>query len=390
MSVPPDMLGMLLQGAGPQPTMPGIMLPQGPATPGFGGPTVQPQVSAPAPMAAPAPQQNDGILGKIQGLMADPNFRMALLQTGTGMMRSPRMGENGWDVAGEAIMRGAMTLQGLRERDRQQKMQDNDRAFDREVKTASMENDRQRTKVYEKTADAQIKSAQTQEELARLELDPEYQRLKRLLVEAGIDEKKASANAAKALTRERDAQADLHKRTDPNLRSGGGPDSGGFDVRAAEARVTELMRTNPMMTKEEARATAYNEQTEAKRRTTDVNAMTQAIEERAKAIAFGLVPATPEEKANPYEAAKAQIIAQRQDMLGAQQPAASPAATKAQADTLAKQAQGRAFIGADGSSVRVLGAAPDGRIRVISTGKDGVTRQGFITVQQLEAEMGAQ
>src|SRR5690242_11466577 len=48
----------------------------------------------------------------------DPNTRAAIMQTGLGMMRSPSYGQNGWDVASQALGAGVSTLERLRERDR--------------------------------------------------------------------------------------------------------------------------------------------------------------------------------------------------------------------------------------------------------------------------------
>jgi len=53
------------------------------------------------------------------------------MQFGIGLMRSPQMGQNGWDVAANALQTGVGTVQALRERDRKMKQEDEDRDLNR-------------------------------------------------------------------------------------------------------------------------------------------------------------------------------------------------------------------------------------------------------------------
>jgi hypothetical protein len=54
---------------------------------------------------------------------SDPNFKQAVLQTGISMMKSPQVGQNGFDIAANALGTGVSTLQGLRESERQKLLQ---------------------------------------------------------------------------------------------------------------------------------------------------------------------------------------------------------------------------------------------------------------------------
>ncbi len=53
----------------------------------------------------------------MQKLRSDPNLRMALLQTGIGMQRTPDFGKNQFDVFADSAQGGIQTLDALRQRD---------------------------------------------------------------------------------------------------------------------------------------------------------------------------------------------------------------------------------------------------------------------------------
>lgn len=99
--------------------------------PGFtnfgGGPTGQaltsPQV--PAAGAAPIDPSQVGLWQKFQQRMKDdPNLRMAMLQTGLNLFRSPEPGRNNFDVFADATSTGVGTLDQLRQRDLENERRD--------------------------------------------------------------------------------------------------------------------------------------------------------------------------------------------------------------------------------------------------------------------------
>lgn len=106
---PPQAQGLTIDPARAQ-----VVTPQAPV------PQAQPQVPVPA---VQAPAGGNPLTGAwknfITKVQTDDNFRKALFQTGVGLMQSPQLGQNNWDVAGNALNRGMMTLEQLRERDRQ-------------------------------------------------------------------------------------------------------------------------------------------------------------------------------------------------------------------------------------------------------------------------------
>lgn len=82
---------------------------------GVGDILTQPQLPS---RGAPVPQEQLGLWQKFQQkLQNDPNFRMALLQTGLGFLKSPQIGESGFDVFANASQQGISTLHQLRQGD---------------------------------------------------------------------------------------------------------------------------------------------------------------------------------------------------------------------------------------------------------------------------------
>lgn len=82
---------------------------------GVGGALTNPQMPS---RGASAPQAQMNLWQKFQQkLTNDPNFRMALMTTGLNMMRTPKLGESGYDVFADASLQGMGTLDQLRRRD---------------------------------------------------------------------------------------------------------------------------------------------------------------------------------------------------------------------------------------------------------------------------------
>lgn len=123
---------------------------------------MQPGNIGPQPTAAAAGpaeyEQNKGLWrGFLDKMRTDPNFKQAVQVTAMGMMRSPQMGQNGFDVASQALTTGVTTLDMLRQRDRTQAIEDEERA-----RKAGLEE--RGAQVAERGASSQERNAATAEQ----------------------------------------------------------------------------------------------------------------------------------------------------------------------------------------------------------------------------------
>lgn len=120
-------------------------------------------------------EQNKGLWrGFFQKIQEDPNFRQAVLMTGVQMLRSPKMGETGWDVASNALQGGMVTLEGLRQRDYERVQAGKEQELkSRQVRVQERGADTQAStaETYRKATEAQTKQAQDAYELKKKELD---------------------------------------------------------------------------------------------------------------------------------------------------------------------------------------------------------------------------
>jgi hypothetical protein len=301
-SLPTNLGELLAMAEGPRGFAPGVQLrtsqvPEAPVP----APPPQPAVAqAPPPATATpstqgAPPSVGGGLkeawkGYIQRLQNDPNLRMAIMQTGIGLMQSKQMGQNNWDIAGNALNRGVSTLELMRERDR--KKAEEEKVSAREDKKLAL--DEQRTGAQVEASRASTRASNIQSTVAEEQLTPEYAEMRRRMVELGIDEKQAEIAAKKAQAEAYRAQADKDRRTDPNATGGGS--AGGFDARAAEARSAELVAQG--MDPVQAKAQAYREQTEEKRAKDDVYRQQKALSEKILQIDPLYPYKTPQEQAD--------------------------------------------------------------------------------------------
>lgn len=136
---------MLPGDTGPQPAGPNMI---GPALIG---------PMAPTPPQTPAEvEQNKGLWRTfLDRMKTDPQFKMSVQQTAIGMMKSPQIGQNSFDVLGNALQGGITTLDTLRQRERTQKIEDEERK-----RKAGIEN--RQTAAQETTAAATAKRADTE------------------------------------------------------------------------------------------------------------------------------------------------------------------------------------------------------------------------------------
>jgi hypothetical protein len=136
----------------------------------------------------------------IDKIKTDPNFKQSVMQTGLGLMRSPGQGENGWDVASKALQSGVTTLQTLRERDKKDKIAQEDRALNqRNVESSIAARDKgvaldeKKLGIYEKDILANNTLAQQKHELALRDLE---ETVRHNQAAEGIDRTRASTYAA--------------------------------------------------------------------------------------------------------------------------------------------------------------------------------------------------
>jgi hypothetical protein len=92
-----------------------------------GGPIVappMPQIPGMPPMQQAGPQ---GMIGQLLAKLQDPNVRQAITATGLNLMKTPEFGKNGFDTAATALQTGMSTLDALRQRQRSQGIESEDR-----------------------------------------------------------------------------------------------------------------------------------------------------------------------------------------------------------------------------------------------------------------------
>ncbi len=80
-----------------------------------GSALTQPQAPS---RGAPVPQEQLGLWQNFQNkLRTDPDFRMAMLTAGLNMLRTPQIGETGFDTFASGALTGVQTLDQLRQRE---------------------------------------------------------------------------------------------------------------------------------------------------------------------------------------------------------------------------------------------------------------------------------
>jgi hypothetical protein len=264
-------------------------------TPPFAPPTEAP-VQAPVAAPAEAPAGNP-VVGAwknfITQLQTDPNMRKALFQTGVGLMKTPELGKSGWDTASEALNRGMMTLETLREQQRRQKLEEREEVR----KDETLEDVKKRTGIYGKATDAQVGEAAQRTRAAEFLNSPEVQDIKLKLMRGEIDEQEAGVQLKKA-------QAGYYNRM-PKESAGGGDfgsfggigGNGGFDVQAARARFAELKRRFPEMPDAEAANIAFSAQTDLRRAKPLAERETDYVKEGVDALGFDYMDMSPQDKA---------------------------------------------------------------------------------------------
>lgn len=125
---------------------------------GIGQQLTQPQ----APVGQADPSQISRWQQFRQKLANDPNLRMALLQTGANLMRSPKLGESGFDVFADAATTGMGTLDQLRQRDKTEGLDERDRTFRENSTTRQIEQGDERIGLAETGVEQRAEGLQLQ------------------------------------------------------------------------------------------------------------------------------------------------------------------------------------------------------------------------------------
>lgn len=198
----------------------------------------------------PVLQQRKGMWAKFMGQMQDPNFRQALMATGVGMMRSPQVGESGWDVAGTALNSGIGTLRNLRAYDSEQGRLNRREALDTKVAEGNISTQAKNAGTYETSVTQQgaigkagMESQQFRDILSQTELAINADLKKRGVA---ADEKRADA-------------AMISAEADKDRAKLGFSGSQSTQVALVNMRAQALRALNPKLSPEEANLQAQNE-----------------------------------------------------------------------------------------------------------------------------------
>lgn len=148
------------------------------ASPGIPYPmpnTLQQPIPAPH---APEPVQPQGFVQQLMARLQDPAVQQGLFAAGTTLMQNPGFGQNGWDLAAQALTTGANTVQNVRELTRKRRLEDEDRMVaDTERKAKNRREDRQvavseqNANTYANTAGSQAWQGEQRLKLAEKELE---------------------------------------------------------------------------------------------------------------------------------------------------------------------------------------------------------------------------
>jgi len=307
--------------------------------------------------------------GFLSTLKTDPNMRMALIQTGIGMMRSPRMGENGWDVAGEALGRGVMTLDQLRQRDKEGREKEEKERFQREQEAA-------RTGAYVEGTQAQVGESKarvkTAQEKAQREADEfEYEKTQRERAEKLVDEQIRSEHA---LASQRMASAQRERALAANVGKEGGTGGGSRRPTNLEYAVEILMDdyVSQGFTEEQARVKALREYNSKK--TSVFEELNKYKSTAAEIAGIDLLKMTPEEKVaweqkvenDFYELKKREMEINQQQGVVDRRQQATHVGRFVPVTAGGKQAQAE-VVGLQGG--RVILRLPDGTTKAVSVGQ---------------------
>lgn len=186
--------------AAPQPPVGGLPLPDSAGPPVDASLGLQDVPATALPEQTPQFEERKNLWRKtIDKIKTDPNFKQSVMTTGLNLMRSPGQGQNGWDVASNALQAGVTTLQALRERDKNDKIAEEDRALkkrDTESAIAARDKgvqlDEKKLGIYEKDILGNNTLAQKKHDLAVRDLE---ETVRHNQASEGIDRTRANTYA---------------------------------------------------------------------------------------------------------------------------------------------------------------------------------------------------
>lgn len=237
------MFGQALQGGMQQALA--MMGPQGAPPPAPPGAT--PPIAPPGTGGNPAPQDvevNKGLWrGFLDKLRNDPDFRQSVLVATTGLMRSPKPGENGLDVASQALQSGIGTLQSLRDARQGRADKQKQQEFENSIAGRQVGVQEQNANTNATGTAAQV--AQGDRRVATDEL------------RAGLEGRRTAADEKRADADMIRAQADRLRAETFN--TNGGSLNQGQNVALVKMRAQALRAQNPALTEDQAALQAQNE-----------------------------------------------------------------------------------------------------------------------------------
>lgn len=208
-------------------------------------PLAPPQAPAPGQMSTGGPIEalKGAWRGFFQKMDTDPNFKMAVLQTGLGMLKSPQVGQNGFDVAANALGTGVATLQGLRDKQKQEAIQAEDRSFTREMETKKVQNQTAGVEIQQEMLGETKRGNKVEEAQRDKQLNTAYQQY---LETVRSNKAQEAIEMAKA-------------RYESEWRKIYGQGTVPADIQKVEILAAEYRRANPNLSEVEARAQALKE-----------------------------------------------------------------------------------------------------------------------------------
>lgn len=140
-------------------------------TPLIGSALTQPVLPSQGAQANP---EQVGLWGKFQNrLQQDPNLRMALLTTGLNLLRTPQPGQTGFDVFSDAALTGVNTLDQLRQRQRSQTIEEDERARTADIEAREISDREARTGAINRRTTASANQFMERMRLAREQFSEE-------------------------------------------------------------------------------------------------------------------------------------------------------------------------------------------------------------------------
>jgi hypothetical protein len=202
------------------------------------------------PQAMPKIEENKSLWKSMfDKVRNDPNIQQALMATGLGMMRSPQVGQSGWDVGANAVAGGMSTLQQNRQLQVQNQLAQRKLGLEETEVGSKVEKNKADIETGRITADTYAATGAQQVESGRKK-DAREDTATQLAV--GLEPRKVAAD-------EKKAEADLIRANAYTDASKIGRGSTGQNVALVNQRAAALRKLNPGLSEEEATLQAQND-----------------------------------------------------------------------------------------------------------------------------------